>query len=88
MTEKINKKSECSPALLRGRMVAFTSAAFTTGILLGFAVGAVFEAIESNTSGGGAAVPNDVAWRLMMATGVVMPLTMLGLVACRVRSTK
>ena len=69
-------------------MVAFTSAAFTTGILLGFAVGAVFEAIESNTSGGGAAVPNDVAWRLMMATGVVMPLTMLGLVACRVRSTK
>jgi SP family arabinose:H+ symporter-like MFS transporter len=76
--------SEISPAHIRGQLVSYTSAAFSFGILLGFAVGAIFEAAvgEGDSGASASSLTNDATWRLMLATAAVMPIASLALIAC------
>jgi len=58
--------SEIAPASHRGRLVTWSEIAVNIGIVLGFSSGLFFFNIE-----------NDVAWRVMFALGLVMPICLV-----------
>lgn len=61
--------SEISPASHRGQLVTFSEIAINVGITLGFSSGLVF-----------AGISDAVAWRLMFASGAIMPIILIILV--------
>eukprot|EP01048_Picozoa_sp_COSAG05_P016450 COSAG05_NODE_2117_length_3536_cov_16.781495_1_plen_475_part_00 len=61
--------SEISPPHARGRLVTWSEIGTNIGILVGFGAGALLSKL-----------PDAVAWRYMLGTGVVLPLVMLCLV--------
>jgi len=62
--------AEVSPPLFRGQLVTWSETATNVGILLGFFSG--FATRNMN---------DDVAWRLMLSLGIVLPVVLLALVA-------
>ena len=58
--------SEISPAVHRGNLVTWSELAINLGIVLGFVSLLVYSPIE-----------DDTQWRLMVATGAVLPIVMI-----------
>eukprot|EP00562_Extubocellulus_spinifer_P006675 CAMPEP_0178533400 /NCGR_PEP_ID=MMETSP0696-20121128/34470_1 /TAXON_ID=265572 /ORGANISM="Extubocellulus spinifer, Strain CCMP396" /LENGTH=539 /DNA_ID=CAMNT_0020165427 /DNA_START=231 /DNA_END=1850 /DNA_ORIENTATION=- len=58
--------AEISPAAHRGRLVTWSEIALNVGIVLGFASGAIFYSL-----------PSDTAWRYMFALGAILPTIMI-----------
>ena len=74
--------SECSPPRIRGRLVSYSSTAFTIGLFVGFGIGALFQSISEEDDDGDERISNDRAWRYMLATSTFMPALMILLIAC------